>query len=63
MDAVFIGETCDKLKQQGMPEHLAVIHAITYTLTGRHFYSVFENETVSNISNFCYGIIIENNFK
>jgi hypothetical protein len=33
MDAVQIGETCDKLKRQGMPEHLAVIHAITYGLT------------------------------
>lgn len=33
MDAVKIGETCDTLKRQGMPEHLAVIHAITYGLT------------------------------
>lgn len=32
MDAVQISDTCVKLKNQGMPEHLAVIHAITYAL-------------------------------
>jgi hypothetical protein len=30
MDAVQIGQTCEALRQQGMPEHLAVIHAVTY---------------------------------
>ena len=33
MDAVQIGDTCERLKRQGMPDNLAVIHAITLSLT------------------------------